>query len=917
MFYILLIVFLFAGVIFGAMVMRNDQELELSEVDQEYEILPTSYSNLIADTGPELGEGVEKFGNWIVNKTGAERDLNVTIEEINETAINVTIFFDDNTKKNDWKNYYDDYNKDKEEKDKRKDDEFPVEKLSDNDKLKFDKSKLDLKNNDQQSIVVTYDPNDLGNLSFKLGWESVIITSTSSIQDFVSLQRDLVWTNNNTAYLFFLNSSTNFVSYTKTTDGGNSWGNVVDISNGSGSIYRYDIYYDKWTSEKSGDLIHILINSIGDDDVHYNNLNTTDDQISSSSLVLNGISASTVRNHIQIIRSRDGMLYAGGNIDGGGEIFFKNSSDGVTWTSKSDYMELANDWVILSPGNELNPLDIWAFYWDLSANEISLKVYNSTSDSWNETVLDSATDNSVYFGWDSVYRHSDNASILFYHNNHQVSTQDLRVMEVLNNTNYTIKQSVFNNNADPALVGAMINQQNDELYAAYIVGSTTNADVYYKNSTNNANSWSGLNLYDDHSDDIKGLYGGTSVGKDGGRWQPVFFNDDLNGLYTNHSAGIDIPDNHIKELDILYPTSGGNNATVSSGDNITIRLNVTADNITQTSGFTLYNVTIDGTLSTILTDGLSYDYSINLNFSDETTMHSEVGVCDISTLNLSNKHQPFNDCTSTSDVSSDSDFDLSDNVWYVLEELNGVYEGGFNIIWANTNYNNITDISFLYEGRTSSAGAADPDFYVWNVTGQVWEEFLNSPFGTSDVNVTFNSTDQTQFGISDLVNSSGDIAFAYIDVQTIITGNVLIRTDYTQIMLNYSEEIPAVWSNSSGYYANITVPTKANGTYDLFVNGTYESKVISDTSTSSVIYKNLAGPADTCTPPAVNNNWNVSMGDFCIISTPVDLGTGNLTFYNTGNFTCDANINVSNMDKPPASSTLYIFDQCLLEVTRV
>lgn len=73
---------------------------------------------------------------------------------------------------------------------------------------------------------------------------------------------------------------------------------------------------------------------------------------------------------------------------------------------------------------------------------------------------------------------------------------------------------------------------------------------------------------------------------------------------------------------------------------------------------------------------------------------------------------------------------------------------------------------------------------------------------------------------------------------------------------------------------------------------------------------------DTCSCPTINTNWVVSMSDNCIISEACDIGIGNLSFTDTGNYTCDANINISHMLNVPSNSIVYIFDQCLLEVTK-
>ncbi|MDD5700051.1 MAG: hypothetical protein PHH00_02555 [Candidatus Nanoarchaeia archaeon] len=69
----------------------------------------------------------------------------------------------------------------------------------------------------------------------------------------------------------------------------------------------------------------------------------------------------------------------------------------------------------------------------------------------------------------------------------------------------------------------------------------------------------------------------------------------------------------------------------------------------------------------------------------------------------------------------------------------------------------------------------------------------------------------------------------------------------------------------------------------------------------------IIGMHNTCTCPTVSNtNWEINMAQYCILSTTCNLGTGNLTFYGTGNFTANAMLNTRNMDAPPDNSIIWI-----------
>jgi hypothetical protein len=114
---------------------------------------------------------------------------------------------------------------------------------------------------------------------------------------------------------------------------------------------------------------------------------------------------------------------------------------------------------------------------------------------------------------------------------------------------------------------------------------------------------------------------------------------------------------------------------------------------------------------------------------------------------------------------------------------------------------------------------------------------------------------------------------------------------------------------------------QSNITPNLFGNShwaaaTYEEKATAGADTQSwttggssgwsMVSAEIMAEIQPCTPPATNSNWNVSMSDYCIISSSVNLGTGNLTFYNNGNFTINSTLSVKNMQNPNANQYIFI-----------
>ena len=58
-------------------------------------------------------------------------------------------------------------------------------------------------------------------------------------------------------------------------------------------------------------------------------------------------------------------------------------------------------------------------------------------------------------------------------------------------------------------------------------------------------------------------------------------------------------------------------------------------------------------------------------------------------------------------------------------------------------------------------------------------------------------------------------------------------------------------------------------------------------------YETTSAEEDTCT--YVSGNWNVDCSDNCLITSNVDLGGNNLIFTNTGKFTLQSNVNITNI----------------------
>lgn len=60
--------------------------------------------------------------------------------------------------------------------------------------------------------------------------------------------------------------------------------------------------------------------------------------------------------------------------------------------------------------------------------------------------------------------------------------------------------------------------------------------------------------------------------------------------------------------------------------------------------------------------------------------------------------------------------------------------------------------------------------------------------------------------------------------------------------------------------------------------------------------------SDSCACPGINTNWEIDLGDFCWITEPCNIGTGNITWTGTGNITFNTTVNFTRIDPLPAGT---------------
>lgn len=362
------------------------------------------------------------------------------------------------------------------------------------------------------------------------------------------------WTTTLIGYIVYLDSTGDLV-WSKTADGGATWsGANVIVPTG---VRNYSCWADWQTEGDAGTKIHIVAVESAGDTISYTYLDTSDDSEGGLDTIeacqgTGTLGTGTNRDEVQafITKTRGGNIAVAFRYkDSFGTTFygFYTSPDGDTWTSKASPWEAAADYILLFPANLADNQDLWLVFWDISANEISLKTYDDSGNDWTTiaevSISGSMFDNAGYQQFAGAIRLSDGHLILAAWSQFDNAASDLMCWDITDAGTITAKTNLITNTAEYAVASVFINQDNDDIYVAYVGGTTMGSatQVRYKKSADGGGSWGGDTVFQaDAEDDETWVSCGAVKAAWGGKFQPIWFNDDLNDLFTNTDNGISI-----------------------------------------------------------------------------------------------------------------------------------------------------------------------------------------------------------------------------------------------------------------------------------------------------------------------------------------------------------------------------------------
>ena len=369
--------------------------------------------------------------------------------------------------------------------------------------------------------------------------DTVVQSSAANSQETRETLWGPYWADEDNGIIVYGHSS-NDLYKAVTSDGGANWTNSSVYT---GTIKRMSAYYDKETPGNTGTLVHIAFMDVTASNLYYINVDASDGTAGTLRTVDSTISVNSTDNlnRLTIGQTVSGNLLIAGSTQAE-LICYKSTDDFATAaTSINDVMETANqeDHCLIFPANTADDNDATAIFWDRSANELSVKMWDDSAGTWTETSISGSMTDSNYTNMDGATRHSDGHLLLVAHSNDDHTTDDLRTWDInpssISSPTVTAKTNVFTNQGESAQAAICINQQNDDVYVAYIKGGTwlSSTDVVFHKSTDDLSTWGTEQAYNETSADIRRVSGPRSIDDSGGFVQWSFFDDDLTESLVN------------------------------------------------------------------------------------------------------------------------------------------------------------------------------------------------------------------------------------------------------------------------------------------------------------------------------------------------------------------------------------------------
>ena len=181
------------------------------------------------------------------------------------------------------------------------------------------------------------------------------------------------------------------------------------------------------------------------------------------------------------------------------------------------------------------------------------------------------------------------------------------------------------------------------------------------------------------------------------------------------------------------------------------------------------------------------------------------------------------------------------------------------------------------------------DILQWTNSNKIWSV---TPYNILDAADDFPATLDTDtnediylFGVMQAGSSDNDVTkMTETELLNIVGGTIINQVANVSYILNNETPIQFITDDYQGNFM-LDLNISTNEIYFYIINS----------ETSSYTQNYTFNITNTCTPPAINNNWIIDSADNCIISDDdIDLGTGSIFFTGDGSITFD-NVNLSTL----------------------
>lgn len=321
----------------------------------------------------------------------------------------------------------------------------------------------------------------------------------------------LVQANNGSLYVIYIDGNVDVV-FRKSSNGGLTWTGPTVIF--TGSTTAISVWYDRWTSGLSTDLIHLAYQESASDDTLYRTIDTaSSDALSTQTSIFAGLTTAG-GGCLSICRARGGNVYCATIIDAGAEGgFFRlpsaNVPNGAWDAARTTCFEAASqDQIILMPGWASDNQDMMAFFWDVSADEISRKLYDDSANSWAEDVMGTGMADLVastaFPNFSAAPDNANSRNVLVAWSGTDAANSDLRCWHVTEGAITEVTNVVENSTDDQGLTALGIDT------------ATGNWWVFYAGKSDGSETWlTSLRVYCKVSKDSGATWGPETEVSDG------------------------------------------------------------------------------------------------------------------------------------------------------------------------------------------------------------------------------------------------------------------------------------------------------------------------------------------------------------------------------------------------------------------